>query len=72
MRHAVLLILIFGFFISSCKTLDKPVTEVKAEMTPTEKMRLDATEQKHAEGELTETEYQLEKDSIAREKIVKF
>jgi hypothetical protein len=65
----------------------KPVAEVKEEKTiipeipkvitrerlgPAEQLRLDELEQKRVSGKITETEYQLEKDSLFRDANIKF
>ncbi|MBI4372686.1 MAG: hypothetical protein HY585_03040 [Candidatus Omnitrophica bacterium] len=70
------LFLILGFLISSCHTtvpeVGPPLTTERSELTKGQQAGLAEVEQKHGEGELTETEYQIEKDSVAREKIITF
>ncbi len=41
-------------------------------LNPAEKVRLNELELKRAKGQVTETEYQLEKDSLARQANIKF
>ena len=65
------------------KRIDKVREEVKGipeipkaitreALNPAEKVRLNELEIKRAKGQITETEYQLEKDSLARQANIKF
>jgi hypothetical protein len=50
--------------------IPKPVS--REDLSPAERMRLDELEHKRAAGKITETEYQLEKDSLFRDANIKF
>lgn len=49
-----------------------PKAITREALNPAEKIRLNELELKRAKGQITETEYQLEKDSLARQANIKF
>ncbi len=49
-----------------------PQAITREQLNPAEKNRLNELELKRSKGQITETEYQLEKDSLARQANIKF